>query len=439
VFLFYQLHHFLEDMKPSFKLIFLFITPFIFQGWPTKTFAQQTRRVLFIGNSYTAGNNLPQLTSQLALSAGDTLIFDSNTPGGFTFQGHVTNAQTLSKIQAGNWDYVVLQEQSQRPSFPISQVQNDVFPYARQLDSLIHLHNPCAETMFYMTWGRKNGDASNCAVWPPVCTYNGMDSLLYERYMMMTVDNDAVVSPVGALWRYIRAQHPGIELYQADESHPSLAGSYAAACSFYAAIFRKSPLLINNNTGLSASDAQAIREAAKTVVFDSLSKWQIGNFDPVAEFIWASGGANAIDFTNQSLQADSYFWNFGDGNTSTTENPVHSYTSPGVYTVTLEANRCLYSDTISYTIDITTVGLNSNPKLSSPEIFPNPLKDELNVLLTGATNLQLFDALGRLVYQCALNPQNNLNTVELSHLPNGMYLLRINQGAEITSYRLIKE
>ncbi len=42
--------------------------------------AQETIKALFIGNSYTASNNLPQLVSQIALSCGDTLIYDSNTP-----------------------------------------------------------------------------------------------------------------------------------------------------------------------------------------------------------------------------------------------------------------------------------------------------------------------------------------------------------------------
>src|SRR5690606_26633068 len=85
--------------------------------------AQNSRNVLFLGNSYTAVNNLPQMLADMAASTGDTLIFDSNTPGGYTFQNHVSNPQTLNKIMAGNWDYVVLQEQSQFPSFPIEQVE----------------------------------------------------------------------------------------------------------------------------------------------------------------------------------------------------------------------------------------------------------------------------------------------------------------------------
>jgi len=235
--------------------------------------AQAVCKALFVGNSYTSVNNLPLTTYQLALSTGDTLIYDSSTPGGYTFNNHLNNSTTTSLIEQGNWNYVILQEQSQNPAFPIGQVQTDVLPYAAQLSDLIRLHNPDGEVMFYMTWGRKNGDTSNCPYYPPICTYEGMDSLLYHRYLLMAELNNAAVSPVGAVWHYIRDHHPEIELYSSDESHPSLAGTYAAAATFYTVLFKKNPTLITNNLTLEAATAQTIREAAEVVVFDSLNRW----------------------------------------------------------------------------------------------------------------------------------------------------------------------
>lgn len=49
-------------------------------------FSQETRKVLFLGNSYTEANNLPLIVSELATNTGDVLIYDSNTPSGYTFQ-----------------------------------------------------------------------------------------------------------------------------------------------------------------------------------------------------------------------------------------------------------------------------------------------------------------------------------------------------------------
>ncbi|MCF8295725.1 MAG: SGNH/GDSL hydrolase family protein, partial [Bacteroidales bacterium] len=145
---------------------------FVLLAWSVS--AQDSRKVLFLGNSYTYVNDLPQTAVALAASAGDQLTVDVNAPGGYTLQGHSTNQTSLDKIKLGGWDYVVLQEQSQLPSFPDFQVESEVFPYAQDLDSVINAFNECGETMFFMTWGRKNGDASNCANWPPVCTYEGM-------------------------------------------------------------------------------------------------------------------------------------------------------------------------------------------------------------------------------------------------------------------------
>src|SRR3569832_301552 len=82
--------------------------------------SQNTKRVLYLGNSYTGTNYLPQITATLALTTGDTLIVDSNTPGGYTLQMHSTDATSLNKIMAGIWDYVVLQAQSLVSSLLVS-------------------------------------------------------------------------------------------------------------------------------------------------------------------------------------------------------------------------------------------------------------------------------------------------------------------------------
>src|SRR5262245_3027863 len=101
------------------KYLFLLILFFAF--WIGLLNAQPLKKkVLFLGNSYTTVNNLPQLIAGIATSTGDTLVFDSNAPGGYTLQGHFSNNLSIGKISAGNWDNVVLQEQSQRPSFPIA-------------------------------------------------------------------------------------------------------------------------------------------------------------------------------------------------------------------------------------------------------------------------------------------------------------------------------
>ncbi len=412
----------------QYKLVF----SFLFLGF--LSFAQtSTQKVLFLGNSYTSVNNLPQMFKDVALSVNDSVIFDVNAPGGYTFQGHSTNATSLAKIMAGDWDYVVLQEQSQMPSFPDQQVLTDVFPYANQLDSLVNLYNSCAETVFYMTWGRKNGDASNCASWPPVCTYNGMDSLLNLRYQMMAEQNDAIVSPVGEVWNYMRVNHPEIELYQSDESHPSTAGTYLAACTFYATIFRKDPTLITYYSTLTATDALKIQQAVKLNVYDSLINWNVGIFDPMANFDYSELTSNLVSFTNNSTVSDSLSWDFGDGSFSNESNPSHQYNQQGQYFVTLTIYNCGKSDSVALLVTTNSASVTAE-KLDSFSIYPNPVSQFLNVESRSSeiTNFKISNALGEILLEGSLS--FGKNEILISHLESGIYQIEFNNN----SNRMIK-
>ena len=274
-------------------ILLLFMMPFIFgQGY----------KVLFIGNSYTYVNNLPDMIVAMAQSSGDTMVYSSSVPGGSTFQSHVNNSTTTSLIQQGNWDFVVLQGQSQEPSFPDGQFNSQTYPYAQQLCEMVRQYNPDAEIVFYMTWGRKNGDQVNCVYFEPFCTYEGMDSLLYLRYMTMAEDFNAEVSPVGALWHFIRDNQPNIELYSSDESHPSLEGTYAAACSFYSVLFRKNPTELSYNPGISEESAEIIRMAASKVVYDSLAKWFVEPPESSGSMITSLNGKKCVIYPNPAKE-----------------------------------------------------------------------------------------------------------------------------------------
>lgn len=293
----------------------------------------QSTKVLFIGNSYVGVNDLPNTFRELALSLGDTVEVAGSTPGGYTFAQHVVYAPTLAAIHAQSWDHVVLQEQSQLPSFPIEQVEVECFPFAAQLVDTILANDSCTQPIFYMTWGRQNGDASNCATWPPVCTYEGMQALLRERYLQMAFDNDAFAAPAGVAWKHVREQYPMLNLYQADGSHPSVAGTYLVANVMYGTMFRASTVGATYTAGLAADTAAFLQAIASNTVLDSLGNWNIGVNDPDAGF-----GLQGFDSCELMFHPDSpgtHFWDLGDGTTSTEATPYHLFSSSlGQVTVT---------------------------------------------------------------------------------------------------------
>lgn len=324
------------SIKANFKNICLLLILFL----EIESLGQsQTRKVLFLGNSYIYTNNLPQIISDLAASTGDVLLYDSHLLGGYTLQNHYNNPTSLNKIVSNSWDYIVLQEQSQTPAFP---VPSTFFNGFMSLENFISNQQPCAQINAFMTWGHENGDIQNCPSNPFVCSYLGMNNLIEERYMEVANTFDSEVTPVGVVWKYIKENYPNINLYQSDGSHPSLAGSYLAACCFYTSLFRKDPTLITTNYGLDENTAILIRNATKTIIYDEMVNWYIGKYVPFSHFNFQIGSENneVNVTTNTSRFYDTLLWDFGDGVTSTTALPSHVYLNDGNYTIKLTATKC---------------------------------------------------------------------------------------------------
>lgn len=385
------------------------------------------RKVLFIGNSYIQTNNIPGLIQQLAAADGDTLVIDQYTPGGYTLNQHSTDANTIAKIQSRQWDVVVLQEQSQLPAFAPGTVAANTEVYAKRLDSIIRDNNACTETMFYMTWGRKNGDASNCSFYTPFCTYEGMQRRLRESYLKMTQDNNAVVAPVGATWKVVRDSFPSVDLYSPDESHPSIYGSYLAACVFYASIFHRSPHGNTFISTLSATDAERLQYFTEKVVTDSLNQWQQYGDYVYAAFSNSMSGANTRVFQNNSLYASTYSWDFGDMNTSSQSAPTHTYAQNGIYNVVLTASNACHSESKADTVNIGGVGV-AELLITDQYVTVNYRGNGEVVfhVLKGFKELRIYSIDGRELAQLSLSgDEQNVPY----HLPPGNYIYRVQHAS----------
>ena len=387
--------------------------------------SQTSKKVLFLGNSYTYVNDLPSIIDSLANNDGNDLIHDQNTPGGYTLEEHSTNTTSLSKIALQSWDFVVLQEQSQRPAFPQSQVATEVYPYAEILNDSIVSNDSCSETLFFMTWGRQNGDQTNCQYYPPICTYEGMQQGLRYSYLKMGVDNYASVAPVGMAWKKVREiTNDTINLYSSDESHPSIYGSYLAACVFYTSIFDKSPIGNNYHFNLSDSTALLLQTIANDVVFDSSYVWNFRTAKFKNELI----NNYTILFTGtENTLSD--FWDFGDGITSNAHNPTHTFPGPGDYMVKhiIQAN-CL-TDTFITQVSAGVIIKINNKIINDFNIYPNPTKGIINITnLYNIKNIIITDIYGQIIKQ--INIKNSELKLDISDLSNGIYFIKIGNKVE---------
>lgn len=229
---------------------------------------QDSLRILWVGNSFTYYNDLPAMVQRIAQTQKIKLSYAKITKGGERWSGHLKNRKLLDTLARGGWDYVVLQEQSTIPALQTEKVAREVYPAARELDSLIHAASPDAHVVFYMTWGHKYGNRKHIDDYPPANTYEGMQERLTTSYLEMTYANDAWCAPVGMAWRRVRRERPALQLYKQDCFHPSTVGSYLAANVFFATLFGRR-YQTDYTAGIDAETAEYLQQAAQQTVFDN--------------------------------------------------------------------------------------------------------------------------------------------------------------------------
>jgi hypothetical protein len=242
-----------------------FLTLQLNGGCPDSGHSPGCTRVLFIGNSYTTVNDLPSVFGNLARSGGHRVETVTAAVDGWTLADHAGSSATAAKLASANWDIVVLQEQSQIPS--VAQFrETQMYPAARRLVGMIR--NRGARPLFYLSWARRDG-------WPEngMPTYASMQSAIDDGYLAIAGEQRAAIAPVGYAWSAMVGQGAPAALWQDDGSHPTEAGTYLAACVFYATIFRESPKGLAYHSSLSAEVAATLQAVAANTVLSDPAKW----------------------------------------------------------------------------------------------------------------------------------------------------------------------
>ena len=205
-------------------------------------------RILFIGNSYVYVHDMPGMLSRLAEAGqpGACLQTDGVLVGGATLRDHWAEGTAQARIAAQEWDYVVLQEQSQTPL----RAPRSFHASAGLFNGAIRDRG--ARTLLFATWARKHSPQDQAAI--------------TGEYHKAAGDLGAEMAPAGAAWHSLAAVHPGIELYDPDGSGASPSGAYLTACVFYATLFRASPAGLPAPAGVDPAHAPLLQQAAWAAV-----------------------------------------------------------------------------------------------------------------------------------------------------------------------------
>ena len=226
-------------------------------------------RVFFLGNSYTAVNDLPYTFAALAWAGGHRVDTAVLAPGGWTLVDHAVDPDTAQALVASRWDWVVLQEQSEIPAVE-SDRQTLMYPGSRDLVKTIR--DAGAVPMFFETWAHRGG-------WPAggLPDFPSMQAAIDDAYAFIAHEQQAPIAPVGHAWAEVVNDDPHAGLWQGDGSHPTTMGTYLAACVFYAAIFRQSPVGLGWHPWLSGADALEDQQAAADTVLGDPGKWGLSS------------------------------------------------------------------------------------------------------------------------------------------------------------------
>ncbi len=255
----------------------------------------QDASFLMLGNSYTQQNDLQLLLAQAlqdVVPSWEQVEGQRQTQGGATLADHAAQADgsmgetrwrelLVTGKEAGSWDFVALQDQSQIPGFP---EHNPYWVASRDgaviLDGLVA--DGDGDIVFLLTWGRRDGDSSNPELYPDFGT---MQERLLEGYLayaaaVSSEKRQAWIIPAGLAFAAVhddllaKGQDPTEEgtlffgLYAADGSHPSPTGSYLAALTGAVALTGRSAMSASIPEGIDEQGAASLQAAAEQAVFD---------------------------------------------------------------------------------------------------------------------------------------------------------------------------
>ncbi|WFB68900.1 PKD domain-containing protein [Chryseobacterium sp. WX] len=343
------------------KLLFLICT-----GFSVLSFCQSDE-VLFIGNSVTYFNDMPEIFKNIAASKGKNLSVTTHTPGGTGFVNHVDDASLYQKIRSKNYKYVIMQPgtaESAGHSYPVSVTAER----GRKIRDSIRKYSPCSKIFLYeIPYGVPSANEYN--------TYFAFQQKIKDSITKMSNLMQVEMVPAGESARHYYNSSQDLALHGSyNDIHPGPKGSYLVAATMYSAIFQDHVFPSTFYNGMPQNTAENFQNIADLVFFNNPPQWNSNTFHLHSDFIAGINGTT-VNFTNHSANYTSVLWNFGDGITDSSLNPVHQYTAPGTYTVSLTVSKNSCAETFSKTITIGSLGIMDIGRQPELIFYPNPVKD----------------------------------------------------------------
>jgi PKD domain/Secretion system C-terminal sorting domain len=166
------------------------------------------------------------------------------------------------------------------------------------------------------------------------------------------------------------------------------------------------------------------------------------DFQSTALFVYSPflpAAGDVVNFQNLSSNASTYSWNFGDPtsttNTSSLENPDHTYTANGTYTVSLTASNGTFTNTTTMIVIVSNILASSDfETVEKPKLYPNPFSKSITI--SDDYSYSQFDLYA--IDGKKISTGISLNNVDFSYLTNGIYILQFTTEKGTESFRILK-
>lgn len=239
----------IKDMRKKALIVFVLIIAMIpihsflpkSIGASQSDVQEQTVNILFIGNSHTYYNDMTEMVKGLALAEGIHCNISSITASGyklyqFADENNEYGVKVKEALSGSKWDYVVLQENREKIVQKFSSTQKAVESLYEKIEKT------GAKLVMYATQSDKIGNNFAINRKSMYLTNFQIGEIITRNNFAISNEYQGLTAASGVNFMRIMTDYPDICLYKSDNLHPSVAGSYLAACTIYATIFQKSPV-----------------------------------------------------------------------------------------------------------------------------------------------------------------------------------------------------
>jgi hypothetical protein len=377
--------------------------------------AQDTTKILFIGNSFTGANDLQGIVHQFYDADKLPVVTAAYAPGGITVgdlemgpMAHMNNPEVYKLIRSNEWDFLVLQDNQGRFAldsaiFPSTTKSKVVEGHIKIRDSFHHYH-PCAKMVWFSGWGFKDEDTS-------------MIRKITVNYEVLNDSAKDVIAPIGYAWKKSIIARPELDLWSPDGAHPDMKGSFLTGAVIYGTLTQKNVVANPLMMGMAPTDATHLKTMAQGILSDAAIKRKsnLNGVLPLA-FTW--------DKTNLKAPAGKaiYRWYANGKMVKSSADSVFKPTVAGNYKLWTKDKDGFWLKSCTTAITIKPAGT-AHTKLNDLLIYPNPATDKITLqhLPGDVASLGIYSVEGK--QQVLLAREAADMAVDISNLVPGNYVL----------------